>query len=77
MMIRYGFIWFSKNGDPYECQVTGLEVTDSSLTVFASEKESGDEVACHTPFELGASNIDWLNQMYEAAWLRLEDMNNK
>ena len=67
-------IWFGKNGDPYECRVTGLEVTDSSLTIFASEKESGDEVTCHTPFELGASNIDWLNQMYEAACLQLEDM---
>ena len=68
-------IWFDKNGDPYECRVTGLEVTDSSLTVFAWEKESGCEVACHTPYELGACNIDWLNQMYEAALLQLEHTN--
>lgn len=68
-------IWFGKNGDPYECRVTGLEVTDNSLTVFASEKECGEEVACHTPYELGASNIDWLNQMYEAAMLQLENTN--
>ena len=68
-------IWFDKNGDPYECRVTGLEVTDSRLTVFAWEKESGCEVACHTPYELGASNIDWLNQMYEAALLQLEHTN--
>ena len=68
-------IWFDKNGNPYECRVTGLEVTDSSLTVFAWEKESGCEVACHTPYELGACNIDWLNQMYEAALLQLEHTN--
>ena len=68
-------IWFDKNGDPYECRVTGLEVTDNSLTVFAWEKESGCEVACHTPYELGACNIDWLNQMYEAALLQLEHTN--
>ena len=59
-------IWFGKNGDPYECRVTGLRVTDSSLTVLAEEKESGDEVECYSPFELGASNIDWLSGMYEA-----------
>jgi hypothetical protein len=68
-------IWFGKNGDPYECRVTGLNVTASSLTVFASEKESGDEVVCDSPFELGASNIDWLNQMYEAVRLQLENTN--
>ena len=68
-------IRFDKNGDPHECRVTGLEVTDSSLTVFAWEKESGCEVACHTPYELGASNIDWLNQMYDAALLQLEHTN--
>ena len=35
--------------DPYECRVTGLRVTDSSLTVLAEEKESGDEVECYSP----------------------------
>ena len=66
-------IWFSDNGDPYECRVTGLRVTDSSLTVLAEEKESGDEVECYSPFELGASNIDWLSGMYEAVWQQLEE----
>ena len=66
-------IWFSKNGEPYECRVTGLRVTDSSLTVLAEEKESGDEVECYSPFELGASNIDWLSGMYEAVWQQLEE----
>ena len=66
-------IWFGKNGDPYECRVTGLRVTDSSLTVLAEEKESGDEVECYSPFELGASNIDWLSGMYEAVWQQLEE----
>ncbi len=69
-------IWFGKNGDPYECKVTGLRVTDSSLTVLAEESESGDEVECHSPFELGASNIDWLNGMYEAVWRQLEETKN-
>jgi len=61
-------IWFNRNGDPYECMVTGIRVTDNSLTVIADEKECGDEVTCHTPFELGASNIDWLQQMYDSVW---------
>lgn len=43
------------------------------MTVIALEKESGDEVACYTPYDLGASNIDWLNQMYEAVRLQLEN----
>ena len=37
------------------------------------EKESGDEVECYSPFELGASNIDWLSGMYEAVWQQLEE----
>ena len=48
-------VWFGKNGDPYECRVTGVRITASSLTVIAEEKESGDEVECYGPFELGAS----------------------
>ena len=35
-------------------QGAGLRVTADSLTVLAEEKESGDEVQCHSPFELGA-----------------------
>lgn len=66
-------IWFDKNGDPYECRVTGLRVTDSSLTVIAEEKEGGYEVECYSPFELGTRNIDWLHEMYEAVWQQLEE----
>lgn len=66
-------IWFNKNGDPYECKVTGLRVTDSSLTVLAEERESGDEVECYSPFELGTKNIDWLHEMYDAVWHQLEE----
>lgn len=66
-------IWFNKNGDPYECKVTGLRVTDNSLTVLAEERESGDEVECYSPYELGASNIDWLHGMYDAVWRQLEE----
>ena len=66
-------VWFGKNGDPYECRVTGVRITASSLTVIAEEKESGDEVECYGPFELGARNIDWLHEMYDAAWRQLEE----
>ena len=69
-------IWFGKNGELYECRVTGLRVTADSLTVLAEEKESGDEVQCHSPFELGAKNIDWLYEMYEAVWHQLRETNN-
>ncbi len=69
-------IWFGKLGDPYECRVTGLEVTDNSLAVLAVEKESGDEVACYSPFELGAKNIDWLYEMYEEVRIELEETKN-
>ena len=68
-------IWFDDNAEPYECYVTGIEVTDKHLTVLATIKDSMEEVFCHCPFELGARNIDWLNQMYEAALLQLEHTN--
>lgn len=66
-------IWFDKNGDPYECRVVGLHVTDTGFTVIAEEKESGDKVECDSPFELGARNIDWLHGMYDAVWRQLEE----
>ena len=50
----------------FECKVTGIQVTENSMTVVAHEKEANFEATCHTPFELGASNIDWLQQMYDA-----------
>ena len=61
------------NADPFECKVTGIQVTDNSMTVIAHEKEANFEATCHTPFELGASNIDWLQQMYDAVWQQLEE----
>lgn len=67
-------IWFNNNGEPYECKVTGLRVTNNSLTVIAEEKEGGFEVECYGPFELGASNIDWLHEMYNAVWRMLEEI---
>ena len=70
-------IWFDKYADPYECWVTGLEITDDGLIVLATIKDSLEEVACYSPFELGASNIDWLNQMYEAVRFQLENTNGK
>lgn len=68
-------IWFDDNADPYECYVTGIEVTDKHITVLATIKDSMEEVFSQSPFELGASNIDWLNQMYEAVRRQLENTN--
>lgn len=69
-------IWFNDDCEPYECWVSGIEVTDKGLTVFATMKDSYEEVTCDAPFELGASNIDWLNGMYEAVWRQLEETKN-
>ena len=63
----------SNNADPFECKVTDIQVTDNSMTVIAHEKEANFEATCRTPFELGASNIDWLQQMYDAVWQQLEE----
>ena len=41
--------------------------------LFTSEKEAAFMATCHTPFELVASNIDWLQQMYDAVWHQLEE----
>lgn len=41
--------------------------------VIAHEKEANFEATCHTPFELGAKNIDWLYEIYDAVWQQLED----
>ena len=57
------------------CYVTGIEVADKHITVLATIKDSMEEAFCQSPFELGASNIDWLNQMYEAVRLQLENIN--
>ena len=35
-----------------ECRGNGVSGYGGSLTVIAEEKESGDEVQCHSPFEL-------------------------
>lgn len=66
-------IWFNWDGDPYECKVMGVKVTDNSMTVIAHDKIGNNEVTCSTPFELGAKNIDWLQQMYDAVWQQLEE----
>ena len=66
-------IWFNWDGDPYECKVMGVKVTANSMTVIAHDKICNDEVTCSTPFELGAKNIDWLYEIYDAVWQQLED----
>ena len=66
-------IWFNWDGDPYECKVMGVKVTDDSMTVIAHDKIGNNEVTCSTPFELGAKNIDWLYEIYDAVWQQLEE----
>ena len=66
-------IWFNWDGDPYECKVMGVKVTDNSMTVIAHDKICNDEVTCSTSFELGAKNIDWLYEIYDAVWQQLEE----
>lgn len=66
-------IWFNRDGDPYECKVMGIKVADNSMTVIAHDKICNDEVTCSTPFELGARNIDWLYEIYDAVWQQLEE----
>ena len=66
-------IWFNWDGAPYECKVMGVKVTDNSMTVIAHDKICNDEVTCSTPFELGAKNIDWLYEIYDAVWQQLEE----
>ena len=66
-------IWFDDNGDPEECHVTGLRVTDTGLIVTVEEKFGASEVECNSQFELGARNIDWLQEMYAAVWQQLEE----
>ena len=66
-------IWFNWDGDPYECKVMGVKVMDNSMTVIAHDKIGNNEVTCSTPFELGAKNIDWLYEIYDAIWQQLEE----
>ena len=66
-------IWFNWDGDPYECKVMGVKVTNNSMTVIAHDKIGNNEVTCSTPFELGAKNIDWLYEIYDAIWQQLEE----
>ena len=66
-------IWFNWDGEPYECKVMGVKVTDYSMTVIAHDKIGNNEVTCSTPYELGAKNIDWLYEIYDAVWQQLEE----
>ena len=51
----------------------GVKVTDNSMKVNAHDKIGNNEVTCSTPFELGAKNIDWLYEIYDAVWQQLEE----
>jgi hypothetical protein len=43
------------------------------MTVIAHDKIGNNEVTYSTPFELGAKNIDWLYEIYDAIWQQLEE----
>ena len=43
------------------------------MTVIAHDKIADNEVTSSTPFELGAKNIAWLYEIYDAVWQQLED----
>lgn len=51
-------------------------MTDTGMTVTAEEKSGAYEVECCGRFDLGARNIDWLHEMYEAVWRQLEEIGN-
>ena len=69
---RYGYqihYAMKANAEPhilYEIQQAGL----------GADCVSGYEVECHSPFELGTRNIDWLHEMYDVVWRQLEGKEN-
>ncbi len=65
-------IWFNILGDPFECEVIGVKVTDVGLIVSALEIDSGEIVTCYSSSDIGARNIDWLYNIYEAIKMEFE-----
>ena len=66
-------IWFGKNSEPYECMVTGVSVIEDGIVVHAYEREGAIEVSCNSRYDLGARNIDWLLEIYEAIKRELDE----
>lgn len=70
-------IYFGDDTEPYECIVTNVALGVTGLVITAVEKNSDDLVfKVNSLFELGARNLDWLNEMYETIQCLLADNNN-
>ena len=70
-------ICFGDDAEPNECIVTNVALGVTGLVITAVEKKSDDLVfEIHSPFELGARNLDWLNEMYETIQCLLAEGNN-
>lgn len=70
-------ICFGDDAEPNECIVTNVALGVTGLVITAVEKNSDDFVfEIHSPFELGARNLDWLNEMYETIQCLLAEGNN-
>lgn len=70
-------ICFGDDAEPNECIVTNVALGVTGLVITAVEKNSDDLVfEIHSPFELGARNLDWLNEMYETIQCLLAEGNN-
>lgn len=77
---QYDPIWvikFNWDGDPCECKVTGVKMTNDSITLIAQDKICKDEVIYIKPYELGGKNIDWLNEIYNAIWQNIEKVTQR
>lgn len=70
-------IGFDDNTDPNECIVTKVAAGTTDLVITAVEKNSDDLIfEMHGPFELGARNLDWLNEIYVTIQCLLAEDNN-
>lgn len=70
-------ICFGDDTEPNECIVTNVALGVTGLIITAVEKNSEDLVfEIHTPFELGARNLDWLNEIYETIQCLMAESNN-
>lgn len=70
-------ICFGDDAEPNECVVTNVALGVTDLVITAVEKNSNDLVfeICG-PFELGAKNLDWLNEIYETIQCLTAESNN-
>ncbi len=67
-------IWYSDNGDPYECTVRKVISGHDGITVVATCDEVEGDLEICSRSELGARNLDWLCEIYENMQTTLEEM---